>query len=279
MLVTYQLVQSHRLPLRSRLINRATHWLFVDVTMAVSGGVATSLAEHSGLDRSRVHVIYNATAPYDEGESFSVPAPARQDDEVRIGYFGRLAEEKGVCHLLEALAVVKQRYPRTRTTLVGDGYERQALEAQAERLGLREMLVFAGYRSDARAAMREMDVIVLPSLIEGLPYVLVEAMEAARPVVATRIPGSSEVVEDGVTGLLVPPADPAALATVLGTLIEDAPLRARLGASGRRRFLQHFDSRRMVERVEGMYDELLRGRPGWPDRPRGGGGSPHGGSR
>ena len=93
--------------------------------------------------------------------------------------------------------MVRQRYPRARALLVGGGYEHDALVARTQQLGLGDIITFTGHRPDARALMRAVDLVVLPSLQEGLPYVLVEAMDAGRPVVATRIPGTCEAVVRG----------------------------------------------------------------------------------
>lgn len=252
-IVTYQLVQTARLPLRSRIINRLAHRLLVRHTIAVSEGVAESLVTNAGLPRNSIEVIHNAAAPYEEGEA-GPPIPDRSGREVWIGYFGRLAQEKGVDRLLDALSLLRQRCPDARAILVGGGYLRDELEAQATALDLDAIACFAGHRTDAREIMRRVDIVVLPSLFEGLPLVLVEAMEAKRPVVATRIPGTSEVVADGVSGLLVPPGDPVALAEALARLIEDAELRDRMGENGFARFLEHFDAQRMIGRMNLIYD-------------------------
>lgn len=257
-LVTYHLVQPSRLGQRGRLVNLVVQQFLVDRTIAVSGGVAASLASNCGLNRRHIAVIHNGVEPYNNRAVPSVPL-ARSSDEVWIGYFGRLADEKGVRYLVDALALLASRYPHVHTVLVGDGYEREALETKVQQLGLSAHVTFAGYRADARALMREVDVVVLPSLTEGLPLVLAEAMEAGRPVVATLLPGvTTEVVEDGVTGLLVPPADPQSLSNALGILIGDPERRAALGTNGRERFLQHFQSRQMAASVYALYDAARR---------------------
>ena len=101
------------------------------------------------------------------------------------------------------------------------------------------------------------DVFVLPSRCEGMPLVLLEAMDAGLPVVATRVIGSEEVVADGETGLLVPPEDPAALGTALARLLADPQLRARFGRAGRQRFLERFTGRRMAARTAVLYEDIL----------------------
>ncbi|HLG11835.1 MAG TPA: glycosyltransferase family 4 protein [Dehalococcoidia bacterium] len=253
-IVTYHLVQTVRLPLRTRLINWWTHRLLVDRTIAVSEGVAQSLARVSGLERKRITVLYNGVAPEEDGVAPPTWKLPRLKDEVWVGYFGRLAVEKGVNHLITALALLKDQLPALRLVLVGDGYLLPELEAQVQAAGLSGRVLFLGYRIDARQLMRQVDLVVLPSLVEGLPYVLIEAMEASRPVVASRIPGTSEVVEDGVTGLLVPPEAPQDLSDALATLARDRDLRSKMAERAHQRFLAKFDARRMVDGMLRVYE-------------------------
>jgi glycosyltransferase involved in cell wall biosynthesis len=252
-IVTYHLVQTVKLPLRSRLINRWAHRIFVDKTIAVSRGVAESLADVGGIERERINVLYNAVASDQDCVQPSWTAP-RREGEVWAGYFGRLSAEKGVKDLITALALLKDNCPMLRLLVVGDGYLREELETQVQRAGLSDRVVFLGYRADARQLMRQVDLVCLPSLIEGLPYVLVEAMEASRPVVATRIAGSSEVVEEGATGLLVPPGEPQTLSGALATLVQDRDLRRTMAEKAHQRFLAKFDASSMVECMIRTYE-------------------------
>jgi glycosyltransferase involved in cell wall biosynthesis len=146
--------------------------------------------------------------------------------------------------------------------LVGDDLEaggafRAGLEDEAERLGVRERVVFAGYRPDATALLAELDVFVLPSWVEGLPIVVLEAMAQRKPVVATPVGGTPELVADGETGLLVPPRDPEALAAALRRLLEDPDLARRLGEAGRARVAERFTAAQQTRRVLELYDELV----------------------
>lgn len=255
LIVTYQLVQPARVPWRSRLINRVTHDLVISRTTAISTGVANSLASNCGLNRRHVQVI-----PYSvehQPATAAAPAFSRSAGEVWLGYVGRLAEEKGLRYLLDALRVVRVRCPQVRAVLIGDGYERERLEEQSRQLGLSDCVVFAGHRADARALMQQIDIFVLPSLLEGFGLVIVEAMDAGKPVVATRIPGvTDEIVVDGVTGLLVERADPGQLADALSTLVADPARRAAMGAQGRERFRTQFQVDRMIADVQTLYASL-----------------------
>jgi glycosyltransferase involved in cell wall biosynthesis len=149
-----------------------------------------------------------------------------------------------------------------RLLLIGKDLERggafQAeLEREAERLGVRERVLFTGHRDDARALLAEADVVALPSWTEGLPLAVLEAMTQARPVVATLVGGTAEVVVDGETGLLVPPRDPEALAQAIERLLADPTLRRRLGEAGRRRVEERFSLDAMTRRVLAIYDEVV----------------------
>jgi glycosyltransferase involved in cell wall biosynthesis len=133
------------------------------------------------------------------------------------------------------------------------------LEDQAERLGLARKIRFLGYRSQAevRDELRRADVFVLPSFAEGVPVVLMEALASGVPVVATRVAGVGELVEDGVSGYLVPPGDPTPLAEGIAKLIEDPVLRSRFGAAGRAKVEREFDVRREAARLRGILSAAL----------------------
>jgi glycosyltransferase involved in cell wall biosynthesis len=169
----------------------------------------------------------------------------------RLLYVGRLAAMKGLPILLESLISLRSRYPDLVLTVVGDGPDRTALEAQAARLGVGANIRFLGYRSQAevREEMRQADVFVLPSFAEGVPVVLMEALASGVPVVATRVAGVGELVEDGVSGYLVAPGDPGKLAQGVAKLMEDPALRARFGAAGRARVEKEFDVRLEAARL------------------------------
>ena len=158
----------------------------------------------------------------------------------RLLFVGRLAAVKGIHILLEALASARQIDQYITLSLIGDGPDRPALEAQARQMGLGDAVTFLGYQSQSYVAeaLGRHDALVLPSFAEGVPVVLMEAMAAARPVVATRVGGVAELVEDGVSGRLVAPGNPevlcAAIHEVLGT--------PEMGAAGRAKVVAEFDS-------------------------------------
>jgi glycosyltransferase involved in cell wall biosynthesis len=213
--------------------------------------------ERQGYPR-RIEVVYNGVAldgapPRTVRAELGLPADAQL-----VGEVGRLCDVKGQRELIQALAHV----PEAMAVLVGadleqgGAYQRE-LEQTAEAVGVRDRVVFAGRRSDVGDVLAELDVFALPSWTEGLPLVVLEAMARRRPVVATKVGGTPEVVVDGETGLLVPPRDPEALAAALRRLLEDAELRRRLGDAGYVRVRDLFSAEAMTRRVLELYDEVL----------------------
>jgi glycosyltransferase involved in cell wall biosynthesis len=140
---------------------------------------------------------------------------------------------------------------------VGDGERRAALEALAAELGLADRAHFLGWRRDLPAVYADLDVVCLTSLNEGSPVALIEAMAAGRPVVATAVGGVPEVVQDGVSGLLVPPRDPAALAAAIAGLLAEPARAAALGRAARAAVYPRYSSQRLVRDIEALYARLL----------------------
>ncbi|HEV8472130.1 MAG TPA: glycosyltransferase [Methylomirabilota bacterium] len=172
------------------------------------------------------------------------------------GAVGRFVAYKGFDDLLRAAAAVHDKHPDVRWVLVGDGPERARLEALRDSLGLQRVVTFAGWQADVAPWLASFDVFVLPSRGEHFGRVLVEAMALGKPVVATDAGGVPEIVRDGETGLLAPPADPAALAAAVARLVEDAAQRARLGEAGRRRAADEFSLERHRDALRALYQEV-----------------------
>ncbi len=209
-----------------------------------------------GLPSEKLTVIPNAIPI----EDFAATADPALRSELAGGTprpvvlsVARLDPQKGECYLLEAAVQI----PEAVFVLVGDGPQRSALESQAAALGLTERVRFLGRRSDVPALLAACDLFVLPSLYEGLPLSVLEAMAARRPVVATDIAGTREAVRDGITGLLVPPADPGALARALRRLLGDPSLGAALTSAAYDRMQVEYSAATMVKRVTQVYEMLL----------------------
>ena len=167
---------------------------------------------------------------------------------------------KGQKYLLDAAAIVVREVPHARFVILGEGELRQEIEHRIRHLKLEQHVLLAGFRADVLARLKAFDIFVMSSVTEGLGTSLLDAMGAARPIVATRAGGIPEVVEDGVTGLLVPPADGRALAGAILALLADERGRRRMGEAGLARARQHFSAERMVSETAAAYERLLAGR-------------------
>ena len=212
--------------------------------------------ECAGRFGDKVHIVRAGidTARFDVARNGDRP-PA--DGPLRIVCVGTLHEVKGQRHLVEACRLLRARGIDIRCRLIGEGEDREALEAQIAAAGLTGRVELAGAATgpEVAAQLRAAHVLVAPSVPtaggkrEGIPVVLMEAMSSGLPVVASDLSGIPELVADGVSGLLTPPGDAAAIADALARLAADPALRARLGAAGRRRIQEEFDVRRSVARL------------------------------
>ncbi len=220
-----------------------------------------------GYDGRRIVVIPNGIAleRYSGGKPGLRPELGLPSGVPLVAVLGRLDEGKGVEYFLEAAALLTTSHPDARFLVVGDlairgpgkHPHRLRLERYALELGLGGRLVFTGFRSDVPAILAEVTVSVLSSLSEGLSNTLLESMAARVPVVATAVGGNPELVEDGVTGLLVPPRDARALAAAIARLLDDPALARRLGEAGQRRVANRFSLDAMVGATEKLYLGLL----------------------
>ncbi len=199
-----------------------------------------------GLRPGSVRVIHNGALVTD------VSPPPVPGGEVRIGAVGRLSPEKGLEVLVEALPSV----PGCRLVLVGEGPERAKLEELVRTLALGDRVQLAGWVDPPWTATWAFDVLVMPSFMEGFPLVIVEAMLAGIPVVASNVGGIPEIVAEGETGLLVPPNDAAALAGALRTVVDDPGLRQQMAVRCRSVARQSFTAETMAARFEALYREL-----------------------
>jgi glycosyltransferase involved in cell wall biosynthesis len=184
-----------------------------------------------------------------------------------VGAIGRLVPQKAMHVLIDATPALLAAHPELRVLIVGDGPLRAELEARAGRLGVAGAVRFAGYQEDVVSAYAAMDVFVLPSRDEGFGLVFLEAMAVGVPVVGTRVVGSEDAVEDGVTGLLVPYADPSALAAAVGGILSSPDLARRLRDTASERVRRVYSREQCAARVEELYRELLDARATGPAAP------------
>jgi glycosyltransferase involved in cell wall biosynthesis len=248
--------------LADRLLRRRT-----DGAIAVSRSTREFLVKERFVPEDRVRLIWNG-APLDE----FAPVPRERALVVRrelglaesalvVGTIGRLNAQKGHRFLLDAAALLLPRRGNARILIAGDGDLMDALRGQAAALGIAECVVFAGHRTDVPDLLGALDVFCISSLYEGTPLALFEAMAAGKAVVSTSVDGCREVLEEGVTGVLVTPADARALADGLERVLSDPAFREALGrralAASRR-----YDVRHCVDEMQAFYDDLLgAGRP------------------
>jgi glycosyltransferase involved in cell wall biosynthesis len=225
--------------------------------IAVSDETARSFRDAVGEVGSKITVVPNAV----DVESY--PSPADRDAvRARLGFrpadhvmtmVGTFKRQKGHRYLIEARAEVAPRFPQLHVVLVGGGELTSAIKEQVEGAGLADRIHFLGSRRDVPDLLAASDSFVLPSLWEGLPVALVEAMASELPVIATAVSGTSQVVVDGVTGWLVPPGDTTALALAMTELLSDPARAAAMGAAGRERVVASFSARAQAEQLAALF--------------------------
>jgi len=237
---------------RSELSRRIKRWSAPRFDAHVGVGVrAARLVEADvGLDEGRVEVIPNAVPVVEHPERSTTPG---DHSVVAVSRFDWV---KGLDVLVRAVALVDVD-PGVRVTVYGDGPQRGEIEALIAELGVGDRIELAGWVDDVRSRLVDFDVFVLPSRLEGLPMSLLEAMHAGVAVVSTDVGSVSEVIEDGVTGRVVVPDDPAALAAAMTDLLTDEPARVAMAAAGRRVGLERFASAANVAAYEAVYDRVL----------------------
>ena len=174
-----------------------------------------------------------------------------------VGVIGRFTLQKGQADFVAAARQVAARLPETRFVLAGDGELKPRLERMILAAGLKDRFTLVEAREDGPELLPVLDVAALPSLWEGLPYVLLDAMAAERAVVASRVGGMSDVIEDGVDGLLVPPKDPAALAEAMMKLVDNEELRSKMGKHARETVMSRYGIDKMIGRLAALYEGAL----------------------
>jgi|SRR5712691_1272780 len=242
-----------RTPLERRCYRVAMR--LADYVLVNADAVAERLARARILGPERIVLIPNGVNTV----RFSPqPIPRRhRSGYVTVGTVANLRAVKGLEHLVQAMVFVRDRYPRERLTIWGDGPLRADLIRLIDEVGLSGGAELRGATTEPETALQAMDIFVLPSLSEACSNALLEAMASGLPVVTTRVGGNPALVEDEVTGLLVPPGDPNALAKAIIRLMEDPVLADRLGAAAREVVCARFGVDRMLARVQALYGLAL----------------------
>jgi len=244
------------------IASRWAHASAVAVTFN-SRSVRDLVAGREGIPRAKTRVIRNGLA-FTPGVGRSPePGPASlwpSTATPRLLCVASLFKKKGHRHLIDAFSLVRRSLPDASLVLVGDGPERGDLEQRMRAFDLGRSVVFAGQRGDARALIAAADLLLLASIEEGMPNVLLEAMAAGVPQIATSVGGSPEAIEDGRTGFLVPPRDPVLMAERVIQLARDASLRERMSRASKARFAALFGPDRLAREHEALYEEALGAR-------------------
>jgi glycosyltransferase involved in cell wall biosynthesis len=238
--------------------HRITLTRLADGIITNSTTIRDAYRTYGWFDPSFVTVIYNGitipeqVVPHD----FSVEFPGR----TVVYSAGRLSDQKGFPHLIEAAALLKRKRNDLVFVVSGEGKLEQELKLQAARAGMKDSFLFFGFAPDIYPFLGGCDLFVLASLFEGMPNVVMEAMAMGKPVVATDVNGARELMVDGVTGLIVPPADPQAMADAIGMLADRKDLREQFGRAGHERVCSTFSMQRMLDDLEAFLQRTISAR-------------------
>ena len=241
---------------RFRWLRQRVETTCVDRYIAVSDEIKERLSQDLKVPESKIRVVRNgiSTPRFDNPANPALRATLGEGRERPIvSTPARLHSQKGHAYLLKAAVLV----PDALFVLAGDGPERRTLEEMTQALGLKERVRFLGHRQDIPQLLASCDLFALPSLYEGLPLSVLEAMAAGKPVIATAIGGTDEAISDGVTGLLVPPANPEKLAAAISRLLSDRQLATTLATAAKTRVRREVPSHTMVRGVTDVYEELI----------------------
>ncbi len=219
-----------------------------DFDMGINAGVVRkekAIMIHNGIDVEKF-------SAYNENSNSGIKLKAEKNSMI-IGSIGRLHVQKGYEYLIEASKSVLKSYPNVKFVLIGDGELRRNLESLAIKVGVKNSFSFLGNQPNVSKLLAQIDIFVLPSLWEGLPLVLLEAMAAKKPIVATNVNGITEIIESEKEGILVAPKDPVSLSKAIIRLIEDEGLRKRFTENGYKKVVNKFSLKTMIKKTESVY--------------------------
>jgi glycosyltransferase involved in cell wall biosynthesis len=247
----------------TNLIHRLTGKYIPDKIVVPSQNLKDQLKRFTWLKQEKIEVVLNgidlSCFDFDlKKEREKLFQKYNLDPKLMlIGVPARLVEAKGHRYLLQAIPEIVQTFPEVKFLFAGDGSEKESLKSLCTQLNLDNHIIFAGYVKDIFETISGFDLLVLPSIIEPFGLVLAEGMALKKPIVATRVGGVPEVIQDKVTGLLVPPKDPQSLAQAIMTLLQDRNLCISLGEAGRKRVEAFFDIKKMVDKIESLLSGMF----------------------
>ena len=257
--------QSILITQKHSIVNPKKHNIFILLEMislrmnkkviAISESVKKSLTKYEFIPRNKIFVLPNCI-DYQAFNKAILRDSIKNINEIVIGTVGRLEKVKGINYLLFAMKIILAKYPHTRLEIIGDGSQAGELVEISKKLGISNSVKFFGKFTDVIPFYNKMDIFILPSVLEGFGIVLLEAMAAGLPVVASDVDGIKEVVIHGESGILIPPKNPDAIASAVIQLIENPQLVNKLVENGLKR-AQLFDVKEHVMKLESLYSNLL----------------------
>ncbi len=238
--------------------NFFSRWKYsrADKILAVSSAIKEILIE-DGISPEKIEVVYSGVnLKRFEGEKKSRQDLGLPDSKILIGQIAALSDQKDPLSFVRAMALLAQKGVDFRALMVGEGPLKTKVESEIARLNLKERIFLLGFREDAFQILRHLDVFVLSSRLEGLGTSILDAFAAGVPVVASRTGGIPEMIEEGISGLLVPVGDPASLSRAIERILLDLALRQKLIEGGRKK-VQFFSAQKMAESTRDVYQKIL----------------------
>lgn len=257
-------VEGFNIGIARKKIYRFFDWIsekFVDRFIVVSDSLKEVMEKKRGITPDKIFRIHNGIEMDRYRTNPDDPNRVRLEfkigqETVLIGAAGRLVWQKGFEYLIEAIPGVIKAHPDVKILIIGDGPLKESLKAQGARLKLYDSLIFTGFRDDMREILSAIDILVIPSLLEGFPMITLEGMAMAKPIIATSIHGISEQIIDGESGILIPPKNPIALAEALCNLLRDTKRMKDLGLNARKRAEKQFSVEKMITETEKVFQSL-----------------------
>jgi glycosyltransferase involved in cell wall biosynthesis len=238
---------------------------YADKFIVVSNALRDKLINNHSIPQQKVITIYNGIE-LNEYQTQAFAQSARkirrefgiENEECIIGAIGRMVWQKGFEYFIQSIPKMISSIPKAKILLVGDGPLAKDLDSLCLRLGVRDKVIFTGFRSDIREILSSIDLLVIPSLVEGFPMITLEAMAMAKPVIATNIDGISEQIRDGKTGILVPAKDSDFLARATVSVFNDRETARRIGSAAKKEVEKKYSVEKMVRETEKVYWSLIR---------------------
>lgn len=237
--------------------------LFANKIIAVSDDIKDNLAK-IGIKKSKIRVILNSVESNSDRSALKfsrMQIPSNldlQDEDLVLGYVGRLSEEKGTKFLIEAVSSLDQAKVPVKLLLIGDGHQKRELERLVQEKGLNRKVLFVGFQDRIEVWLKMLDVFVLPSLSEGTPMALLEAMAQGLPVVASNVGGIPSIIRSGYNGILTEPANQRKLVDAISMIYQNSQFRASLGVSAKKTVRERFNAAIWVKEIESLYLSIQR---------------------